>query len=220
MSHLVSKPQRTSLPLPPPGNASLEALSSSAGRVSVWRSPKFLGAFIVGLFIVLTVHLADFPGSVPNFRRASRGGTLLDVKPSFTEEAIYSRLDAYGENGRQNYLVRNLTIDLALPLSVLPFLWLLMGHTVARFRLPHALRLFLLSMPITYVIFDLAENASVVAMLANYPERLPSLASVLPYLTVIKRTASLIALFAPIVILALALRRRGLRNSSPLTAAP
>lgn len=204
MSHIVSKAQRASLPLNPPANAGVEALHSSAGHASVWLSSKFLGAFIVGLFVVLTVHLVEFPGSVPNFRRESRGGVLLDVKPSFNEEAIYSRLEAYGETGRQNYIIRNLTVDVVLPLALVPFLWLLMRQTVARVRLGNALRIFLLSMPIAYVIFDLAENAAVVAMLVNYPERLTSLASVLPYLTVIKRTASMFALFAPVVILTLA----------------
>ena len=191
----------------------MEAVSSSAGRASVWLSPKFLGAFIVGLIVVLTVHSVEFPGSVPNVRKESRGGVLLDVKPAFTEAAIYSRFEAYGETGRQNYIFRNLTVDIVLPLSLLPLLWLLMSHTVALFRLGNALRMFLLSMPIAVVIFDLAENASVVVMLANYPERLTSLASVLPYLTVIKRTAFMAALFAPGFILALALLRRGSRNS-------
>ena len=212
MSPLDSKAQRTSLPLDPVAKAGMEAGPSSAGWGSVWLSPKFLGAFIVGLFVVLTVHLVDFPGSVPNFRKESRGGVLLDVKPSFTEEAIYSRFEAYGETGRQNYLFRNLTVDIVLPLSLLPFLWLLMSQTVARFRSGSALRMGLLSLPIAFVIFDLAENASVVAMLANYPERLTSLAGILPWLTVIKRTASMAALFAPVVILALALLRRGSKN--------
>jgi hypothetical protein len=208
MSHLISKAQRASLPLNAPANAAVEGPRSSATHTPGWLSAKFLAAFLLGLFVVLSVHLIEFPGSVPDFRRESGGGVLLDVKPSFSAEAIYARLESYGEGGRKNYLIRNLTVDIILPLSLLPFLGLLMGQALTRFPVGKAARLFLLSMPLAYVIFDITENASVVAILANYPERLTFLASVLPYLTVIKRTASMLALFAPVIILLLALRRR------------
>jgi hypothetical protein len=212
MSHLISKAQRASPLLNAPAKAGVATLPSSPRRVPLWFGAKFAGAFILGLLVVLSVHLVEFPGSVPDFRRASGGGVLLDVKPSFSEEAIYTRIESYGESGRQNYLLRNVTVDIILPLTVLPFLWLLMGHAVARFQVGKIARIFLLSMPLAYVIFDLVENASVVAMLANYPERLTFLASVLPYLTVIKRAASMLALFAPVIILMLALLRRRSRG--------
>jgi hypothetical protein len=48
-----------------------------------------------------TPHSLDFSGSVPNFERLSGGGVLLDVKPSFSEEATYQRLSGYGEQGRK-----------------------------------------------------------------------------------------------------------------------
>jgi hypothetical protein len=208
MSHLISKAQRASLPLDPRTNGVVGNLDSSGTQASGWLRPKFLGAFLLGLFVVLSVHLVEFPGSVPDFRSKSGGGVLLDVKPSFSENAIYSRFEGYGESGRKNYVIRNLTVDIVLPLALLPFLWLLMAQAIERFPVGKAARIFLLSMPIAYVIFDLAENASVVAMLANYPERLTSLANVLPYLTVIKRGASMFALFAPVIILTLALLRR------------
>ena len=101
-----------------------------------------------------------------------------------------------------------LTVDVVLPLTLLPFLLLLMGRAIGRFPVDRVARVFLLSMPIAYVVFDLAENASVVALLANYPERLTLLANVIPYLTIVKRAASMIALFAPVVILVLAILRR------------
>ena len=71
--------------------------------------------------MAFVVHFLDFPGSVPNFREVSGGGTLLDALPAFTPDETYQRLAAYGEAGRQNYSLRDVTVDVLLPPSVLPF---------------------------------------------------------------------------------------------------
>ena len=53
-------------------------------------NPKSLGlAFLVAFLVVVTVHFLDFRGSVPNFRKRSDGGTLLDIRPSFSEAEVY-----------------------------------------------------------------------------------------------------------------------------------
>ena len=90
----------------------------------------FVLALLVAVLVVFAVHSEDFPGSVPNFERLSGGGALLDVKPSFSEEAIYQRLSGYGEQGRDNYAFRNITVDILLPLAVFPALFLLMLHAL------------------------------------------------------------------------------------------
>lgn len=168
----------------------------------------FALAFAGALAAVLAIHLLHFPGSVPDFREASNGGVLLDVSPAFTVDATYERLRGYGEAGRRNYRFRNLTVDLVLPLSLLPFLVMFMRRALTPLP-PGPLRVTLLSLPFLYVIFDLAENASVLALLAHYPHRLELLAEVLPYLTMIKRAASLLALLVPAVGMAVRwLRRR------------
>jgi hypothetical protein len=62
---------------------------------------------------------------------------------------------------------------------------------------------------------DLRENASVLALLANYPERINVLAASLPYTRVIKRAASLPALGIPLATVGLQLvRRRQLQAGS------
>src|SRR4051794_13389981 len=90
------------------------------------RSPKiFLLTLLWAALIVVAVHFLDFRGSVPNFTHVSGGGALLDALPAFTADEVYARLTGYGEQGRQNYSFRNVTVDVLLPLSVLPFLFLL-----------------------------------------------------------------------------------------------
>jgi hypothetical protein len=168
----------------------------------------FVLALLLAVVVVWAVHSLDFPGSVPSFGRLSGGGVLLDVRPSFSEEATYQRLSGYGNEGRNNYVFRNLTVDVLLPLAVFPALFLLMLHSLEGSSLGSVARVFLLSLPFVYVIFDLAENGIVLALLAYFPERMHFLAGVLPYITVIKRAASLLALAIPLVIFSVALARR------------
>src|SRR5687768_4109014 len=75
---------------------------------------KLSVAFSVAMLVFLAVHFLNFPGSVPDFRRASGGGTLLDMTPEFSEDPLYARLTGYGEAGRANYSFRNVTTDVLL----------------------------------------------------------------------------------------------------------
>lgn len=167
-------------------------------------------AALVAVLVVAAVHALDFPGSVPNFVRASSGGVLLDVKPAFSEEALYQRLSSYGEEGRENYMRRNLTVDVLLPLAVLPAFLLLMLHAVKATSMRRSFRWILYSLPLIYVLFDFAENGTVLMLLAHFPARVPPAAAVLPFLTVIKRVASLLAIAVPLLILGVSLVRRRL----------
>ena len=165
-------------------------------------------AVVVALVVGVGVHSVDFHGSVPEFVRLSGGGVLLDAKPAFSEDAVYERLSGYGEDGRRNYAYRNRTVDVLLPLAVFPALFLFMLHALDGFSPSRATRAVLYSIPLLYVLFDLAENAAVLTLLSAYPARLPSTAAVLPYLTVIKRLASLLSLAIPLVLFVIALVRR------------
>ncbi len=173
------------------------------------RTPMvFVAAFVWAALVVFAVHFLDFPGSVPNFQQMSGGGTLLDASPAFTADSIYQRLGEYGNEGRRNYTFRNVTVDILLPLSVLPFLFLLMLRAVTPFALGRFVRATLLSLPLVYVIFDLLENSVVLVLLGDYPERLDVLAGSLPYATIIKRVASLLAIGVPLTMLGFQSLRR------------
>jgi hypothetical protein len=57
--------------------------------------------------------------------------------------------------------------------------------------------------------FDLLENSIVLVLLRNYPERLDMLAGSLPYATIVKRAASLLAIAVPLTMLGFnSVRRR------------
>lgn len=172
----------------------------------------FALAFAGALLVFIAAHFLDFPGSVPDFVKKSGGGVLLDMRPEFSEDAMYERLNAYGETGRANYAFRNVTVDVLLPLGLLPFLLMLMLRALNKTSLGNVMRAILLSLPIAYVLLDLAENGSVLAILASFPERLHLTSAFLPYLTVIKRAASLLSLLLPLLILASAFARDQFRR--------
>lgn len=179
------------------------------------RKPGLLNITMMwALLVVLAVHFLDFPGSVPRFKKESRGGVLLDVAPSFHVDTTYQRLAAYGREGRSSYFFRNLTVDILLPFSMFPFLFLFMRKALALEDFCKSLRLALLSFSFVYVLFDLAENAVVLVLLGEFPRRLDWLAGILPYLTLVKRVASVFALFVPVVIFTIVFGRRKSRPAS------
>src|SRR5687768_12465548 len=102
-------------------------------------------ATVWAITVVFAVHFLDFPGSVPRFAAESGGGDLFDASPAFTVDATYQRLASYGEAGRRSYTFRNVTVDVLLPLSLLPFLFLLMRSAITPLRLIAAARLLLLA---------------------------------------------------------------------------
>lgn len=161
---------------------------------------RVAAAFAVAIVVFVAVHFVSFPGSVPDFRRASGGGTLLDMTPEFSEDALYARLTGYGATGRANYAFRNLTVDVLLPLALLPFLFMWMLRALDRLSAGRIARTLLLAAPLSYVVFDLLENGAVLALLANFPARMHLLSGVLPYLTIIKRSASILAIIGPVII--------------------
>ena len=184
----------------------MDARSGEERMVPGMKS-KMTMAFAAAVIVFVAVHFADFPGSVPDFRRASGGGTLLDVKPAFSEDALYARLAAYGAAGRSNYVFRNVTVDVLLPLALLPFLYLWMRRASDRLFLRRSARALLLAIPVLYVVFDLIENGVVLMLLVKFPARMHLPAAVLPYLTIIKRTASMMAIFGPLLMFAVAFIR-------------
>lgn len=165
------------------------------------KRTTFIASLLWAVLVVVVVHFALFPGSVPDFQRASSGGVLLDASPEFTADGVYDRLAGYGDQGRKNYSFRNLTVDVFLPLSVLPFLFLLMRRAVARVAPGRTLVLVLLAVPLVYVMFDFLENSIVLVLLRCYPERVNLLAVSLPYATIVKRIASVVAIVVPLGLL-------------------
>ncbi len=156
-------------------------------------------ALVLGLFAFVAVHFLTFPGSVPHFRAASNGGALLDTHPEFTADGVYRRMEAFGADGRAVYAFRVFTVDLLFPLALMPLFLLSMAAAIRTGVAPSFLAPLRFA-PWIFLIFDLAENTTIRILLAQYPERLDSLAGVLGFVSAIKRIGMLSSLLFPIVV--------------------
>jgi hypothetical protein len=173
---------------------------------------QFLASLVLGLGIFAAVHFLTFKGSVPHFVQVSNGEALFDTSIARSADDLHERLQRMGEAGRQEYVFRNLTTDLLLPLSLLPLLYLGTKRLRRRFSLGQAGKV-LLFLPAAYVVFDLIENSLVVALILDFPERQATLASMLPVVTMIKRLAVFSSLLALLGGLTIALGARAARAS-------
>lgn len=158
-------------------------------------------SFVLAASVLYAVHGLKFRGSVPYFLEVTNGVHLLDVKPAFGSDRIYERFEEYGDEGRAEYRFRLFTIDLLLPLSVLWFFLLAMAKTSALVFENKKVQYGLVAIPIIYVAFDIVENTVLFYLLSEFPTRVDSLAGILPYVTLIKRVASMGSLFLPIIML-------------------
>lgn len=166
------------------------------------ESRIFYIALTFAVVVFALIHFVPFAGSVPHFMRITGGGALFDTKiPSSTTD-LYERLEGYGDEGRKEYIFRNLTTDVLLPLAMLPALFMGSRRLNRRFAL-RVTGSVLLALPFAYVALDLVENFTVISLITHYPERQLELASALPIVTMLKRFAvftSLLSLLGGLIV--------------------
>lgn len=179
------------------------------------RAKTVLAAFTLLLAVFLTTHLLKFPGSLARLMEVTQGRKILDMEPSFSADESYRRLEEFGEDGRRAYRRTILTIDLVFPLSAFAFLFLWGRFAAERWGAGGAATRALLALSVAYLALDFVENASVLAMLSRFPERLEFLGGHIGYVTRGKRLSMLGALLLPGLLLLGALARRPARNFSP-----
>lgn len=168
---------------------------------------KTAAAFVLLILVFSVTHFATFPGSVEYFNEAAHNQALLDLKPEFSADKVYERLDNFGNDGRAAYLKLVPTIDLIFPISAFIF-FLIFGRLAAE-KYGHSLySRYYWILPSTYLLMDFLENAFVVLLLLNYPERLDVIASVLGFISVTKRVFMIISFGLPLLLLSLVTLRR------------
>jgi hypothetical protein len=173
-------------------------------------------AFLALLATFAVTHLLSFPGSLAHFREATGGQKILDMRASSSATETYERLSAMGDTGRALYLRLILTIDIVFPLAMLAFLLMLAWFAAQRAELPAWASRMVALPPVLYFSLDLLENASVLAMLFLYPDRLDGVASSIGYLTRGKRASMMVAFLAPAVVIVVSrMRNVALGNGIP-----
>lgn len=169
-------------------------------------------AFAILIAVFIATHVLPMPGSLREVMATAGGQTILDQKPAFSTEEVYQRLDAFGPTGREQYRWFLVTTDVAFPLTLLAFLFLLARYTSQQLAPQPAQRSLLLIFPVAFFVFDMIENLSIFLMLSDYPERHELTGDLLGYVTVVKRLSMYAAIVLPLVLFLLAGIRRWRRK--------
>jgi hypothetical protein len=121
------------------------------------------------LVLFLAFSLLTLPAESARAAEYGRGLGSPDTKIIYTGEQLQAITSAYGEEGRAAYIHARFTFDLAFPFVYGLFFLLansyLLGKTTAKGTGWRLLNL----LPCLAVIFDLAENITVSAVMASFP---------------------------------------------------
>ncbi|WP_373552458.1 hypothetical protein [Haliscomenobacter sp.] len=106
-------------------------------------------------------------------KAAGKSVAPIDLSiPTWTPEQGYALLDSYGEAGRSLYLIIDLTADVVYPIIYGIAFALLLTFLVRKIAPSNKWLPYLAFLPLLAVVFDYAENATIITMLNAYPEKL------------------------------------------------
>jgi hypothetical protein len=167
-----------------------------------------LAAFALAIAVFAITHYAPIPYGLKALAAMGGGEKILDLAPAFTGEAVHARLEAFGAEGRAVYQRFAVTTDVAFPLALLVFLFVLARYAGERASLPRAARGLVLAVPVVWFAADMIENLTVFTLIAQFPARNDLLESNLGYVTLAKRALLLASLALPVLLLLWTMARR------------
>ncbi len=153
-------------------------------RFATWKSVLL---FLV-LFIVMTALMLGKPLGTAQVNEYSNGAGILDGTWNYTPEKTYDILDRQGELGRRAYSTLA-TLDFVYIIIYTPFLALSLAFLLQRLLAPASALQKSSLLPFVSGLADLGEGVCIHVMLANYPNRLMSIARLANYFTMIKTIA-------------------------------
>ncbi len=163
---------------------------------------------LLGLFLLFNLVL--IPVLYPKFQ-------TLDTLSSYSPQEAYRLLGSYGDQGRQQYLVTELTLDVLYPLSTALFFCLLTLYSFRQGFPNHPWTRWLVLIPLAELAVDFLENACVVFMLVRFPTEMPFLAAVSNVFTTLKFALTLPELAFVVGLVAWILRSLR-RRAQPIAA--
>jgi len=146
------------------------------GMLAKWATGRNILALLI---IFLLFDLVIIPVFYPGF-------PTLDTLPLYTPDEAYRYLSSYGAQGRQQYLLVELTLDLVYPLTTALLFSLLILYSFRRGFADHPWTRWLALIPLAELLVDYLENVCAVVMLLGYPARMAGVAAVASIFTVPK----------------------------------
>ena len=169
------------------------------------------------VFVLFTVTV--LPAQADRAKEYAGGGPTPDTSFFYSASDLYRWAEAFGADGRSDYIQARFTFDLLWPLVYTVFLATLLSWLLVR-AVPATSRWRLLNLlPVLALLCDYAENVGASIVIARFPSNTPVLADLTTVFTMLK-WISLSAAFALVpVVGVIALVRRG-RTDTPLLDPP
>ena len=136
---------------------------------------------LILLVLFLFAILVVIPALYPAFQ-------TLDTLPGYTPEKAYELISSYGDQGRQSYVITELTLDLIYPLILALLFSAAIFYTFQRGFPGLAWSGRLALIPFAIMLVDYLENACIIFMLRSYPRQIPIVASISNVFTITKLT--------------------------------
>lgn len=189
--------------------AGISQRRTQGGRIasSAGPAPRVSGRQLAAVLLVLVAgfaatHLMPLPGGANALHTSLGHQALFDQSPASSADEVYSRLQSYGEAGRQAYARFTYTGDVAFPAVLLAFLLVMARFVFERAMPTRKLRILLLLVPVLWVVSDALENATIYRLILEYPTHNDFLAEALGAVTRTKFGLLLASLIFPIAQLA------------------
>jgi hypothetical protein len=170
------------------------------------RPVLFAGLLVLLVFFV--THVLSLHGGARHTGDLLAGQAIFDQRPSFTADEVYARMELFGAAGREAYRKMTFTSDLIFPLVLFHFL-VRLARYVAHSAVPGSALAAKVAtvVPLLWLVTDLAENATVHALLRKFPERNDALAGILGVVTDAKFALLTASVVVPAVLLGAAHRK-------------
>lgn len=166
------------------------------------RGVQLLSALGLFLSIFVATHVLPLPNGANSLHVALGHKDLFDQSPAASAAEVYSRLESFGEVGRQAYQQFTYSGDAIFPLSFWFFLWLYARFVSERANLTRQHARLLVTLPVVWLLADLSENAIIFLLTSDYPARHDHFAAVLGVVTRTKFVLLMAALMAPSILMA------------------
>jgi hypothetical protein len=148
-----------------------------------WANWKVITVLLILFILMQIVILPSVSNKLNNY---SNNIGIIDLQLTYTVDKVYEMAEAYGDEGRRFYIVNALTGDVVYPIIYsllfslgLTILYRRVFHTgSALHKLPLLVYLVLL--------FDILENAAIITIMVNLPERLTTVAQLSNVFTMAK----------------------------------
>jgi len=148
--------------------------------------PVTLAALIIFIaFSALVLPRQSRQGRDQSRSQGSEAGTP-DLSIYYSAADLYRWAEAYGEQGRQDYVLARFTFDVAWPLVYTFFLVTTIGWLCARAFEPGSRWQLANLAPVLGMLFDFLENIATSLVIGRYPQPTPVLDSLAGIFTLLK----------------------------------